>query len=120
MPPASSDPATREALMAHQAGGLRWLLGGGIAVVLGVLLGGAVVAIVGSTGRGFPGAGLVVVVLGFAGTVAAVAGVGALLRTHRWARALARTSWQIGRLRIAGPAIIAFEPAGHGAPSPRH
>jgi hypothetical protein len=99
--------------MAHQAGGLRWLLGGGIAVALGVLLGVAVVAIVGSTGRRFPGAGLVVVVLVFAGTVAAVAGAGALLRTHRWARALARTPWQFGRLRIAGPAIIAFEPAGY-------
>jgi hypothetical protein len=113
VPPASSDPATREALSAHQAGGLRWLLGGGIAVVLGVLLGVAVVALVGSTGRRLPGAGIVVVVLVLVGAIAAVAGAGALLRTYRWARGLARTPWQAGRLRIAGPAIIAFEPAGY-------
>jgi hypothetical protein len=46
------------------------------------------------------------------GTVGVVAGGGALLRTLRWRRALAATPWQSGRLRIAGPAIIAFEPAG--------
>ncbi len=108
-----NDPRTREALAAHQAGALRWLLGGAIAIVLGVLLGVAVVAIVGNTGRRFPGAGLVVLVLVAAGTVAAVAGTGALLRTRRWTRALAGTAWQEGRLRIAGPAIIAFEPAGY-------
>jgi hypothetical protein len=113
VPPASDDPQTREALSAHQAGALRWLGGGAIAVVLGVLLGVAVVAIVGSTGRRFPGAGLVVIVLVVAGTVAGVAGAGALLRSHRWARALATTHWQDGRLRIAGPAIVAFEPAGY-------
>jgi hypothetical protein len=111
--PASDDPATREALDAHQAGALRWLIGGAIAVVLGVLLGVAVVALVGGTGRRYPGAGLVVVVLVLAGTVAVVAGVGALLRTLRWRRALASTPWTTGRLRIAGPAIIAFEPAGY-------
>jgi hypothetical protein len=110
--PASDDPQTREALDAHQAGALRWLIGGGIAVALGVLLGVAVVALVGSTGRRYPGAGVVVVVLVAAGTVAVIAGVGALLRTLRWRRALAATPWMTGRLRIAGPAIIAFEPAG--------
>jgi hypothetical protein len=110
--PASDDPATREALDAHQAGALRWLVGGAIAIVLGVLLGAAVVALVGSTERRYPGAGLVVVVLVLAGTIGVVAGAGALLRTLRWRRALAATSWQFGRLRIAGPAIIAFEPAG--------
>src|SRR3712207_7149227 len=41
------------------------------------------------------------------------AGTGARLRTVRWRRALGRTVWQYGRLRIAGPAIIAFEPAGY-------
>ena len=113
MPPAFDDPRTRDALAAHQAGGLRWLFGGAIAVVLGVLLGVAIVNLVGSTGRRLPGAGVAVVVLVLVGTIAAVAGAGALLRTHRWARALARTPWQSGRLRIAGPAIIAFEPDGY-------
>jgi hypothetical protein len=111
--PAIDDPSTRTALDAHQAGGLRWLGGGVIAVVLGVLLGVAVVAVAGNTGRRIPGAGLVVVAMILAGTVAAVAGAGALLRTHRWRRGLAATSWQAGRLRIAGPAIIAFEPPGY-------
>jgi hypothetical protein len=110
--PASDDPDTREALDAHQAGALRWLLGGAIAIVLGVLLGMAVVALVGGTGRRYPGLGLVVVVLVLAGAVAVVAGAGALLRTYRWRRALGGTPWETGRLRIAGPAIIAFEPAG--------
>jgi hypothetical protein len=111
--PASNDPRTREALTAHQAGALRWLGGGAIAVVLGVLSGAAVVALVGSTGRRYPGAGLVVLLLVLVGIVAGVAGGGALLRTRRWTRALAATPWQDGRLRIAGPAIIAFEPAGY-------
>jgi hypothetical protein len=110
--PASDDPATRQALDAHQAGALRWLVGGAIAVVLGVLLGVAVVALVGNSGRRIPGAGLVVVVLVATGSVCVVAGTGALMRTLRWRRALATTPWQTGRLRIAGPAIIAFEPAG--------
>jgi hypothetical protein len=42
-----------------------------------------------------------------------VAGVGGLVRTVRWRRALAGTAWRTGRLRIAGPAIIAFEPEGY-------
>ncbi|MCW2699860.1 MAG: uncharacterized protein JWQ45_1395 [Blastococcus sp.] len=113
MRPASDDPATREALAAHQGGGLRWLVGGAVAFALGVLLGVAAVAVAGSTGRRFPGVGLVVVVLVLGGTAAAVAGAGALVRTHRWTRALARTPWQNGRLRVAGPAVIAFEPAGY-------
>ena len=111
--PAIDDPSTRTALDAHQAGGLRWLGGGVIAVILGVLLGVAVVAVAGNTGRRIPGAGLLVVAMILMGTVAAVAGAGALLRTHRWRRGLSATSWQAGRLRIAGPAIIAFEPPGY-------
>ena len=110
--PASDDPATREALDAHQAGALRWLFGGAIAIVLGVLLGMAVVALADSSGRRYPGAGLLVVALVLAGTIAVVAGLGGLLRTLRWRRALAAMPWETGRLRIAGPAIIAFEPAG--------
>jgi hypothetical protein len=111
VPPAGEDPHTRTALAAHQAGALRWLGGGVIAVVLGVLLGVAAVALAGS-GRRIPALGLVVLVLVLVGLVAVVAGAGALLRTYRWRRALACTPWQAGRLRIAGPAVIAFEPAG--------
>ena len=111
MPPTGEDPHTSTALAAHQAGALRWLGGGVIAVVLGVLLGVAAVALAGS-GRRVPLMGLVVVVLVLVGLVGVVAGTGALLRTHRWRRALATTPWQTGRLRIAGPAIIAFEPEG--------
>jgi hypothetical protein len=92
---------------------MRWLCGGVIAVVLGVLLGVGVVALAGSTGTRVPGLGLLVVVLVLGGTFAAVAGTGALLRTRRWRRALAAIPWQSGRLRIAGPTIIAFEPAGY-------
>jgi hypothetical protein len=92
---------------------MRWLGGGVIAVVLGVLLGVGVVALAGSTGTRVPGLGLLVVVLVLGGTFAAVAGTGALLRTRRWRRALAAIPWQSGRLRIAGPTIIAFEPAGY-------
>jgi hypothetical protein len=92
---------------------LRWLGGGVIAVVLGVLLGVGVVALAGSAGTRVPGLGLLVVVLVLGGTFAAMAGTGALLRSRRWRRALASTPWQSGRLRIAGPAIIAFEPAGY-------
>jgi hypothetical protein len=99
------------ALAAHQAGSLRWLGGGVIAVVLGVLLGVAAVALAGS-GRRVPLLGLVVVVLVLVGLVGVVAGTGALMRTFRWRRALATTPWQTGRLRIAGPAVIAFEPEG--------
>jgi hypothetical protein len=110
---ALDDPATRASLDAHQAGAVRWLAGGLIAVTLGVLLGAAVVAVVSNTGRRIPGAGLVVVAMVLLGVVAAVAGTGALLRTRRWRRGLARTPWQAGHLRIAGPAVIAFEPAGY-------
>jgi hypothetical protein len=112
VPPAADDPHTSTALAAHQAGALRWLGGGVIAVVLGVLLGVAAVTLAG-TGRRVPLLGLVVIVLVLVGVVGIVAGTGALLRTYRWRRALATTPWQTGRLRIAGPAIIAFEPAGY-------
>ena len=44
LPGPCDDPQTRAALAAHQAGALRWLGGGVIAVVLGVLLGVAAVA----------------------------------------------------------------------------
>ena len=113
MPPAAEDPRTRTELDAYQAGGIRWLAGGGIAVALGVLLGVAVVTIAETSGRRIPGAGLVVVALVLIGVVAAVAGTGALLRLHRWRRGLAATPWQSGRLRIAGPAVLAFEPDGY-------
>ena len=111
MPPAGEYPHTRTALDAHQAGALRWFGGGVIAVVLGVLLGTAAVALAG-TGRRVPLLGVLVIVLVLVGIVGIVAGTGALLRTRRWRRALAATSWQAGRLRIAGPAVIAFEPEG--------
>ena len=109
---ALDDPSTRTSLDAYQAGGVRWLVGGGIAVVLGALLGAATVTVAGNTGRQIPGLGTVVVVLVTGGTAAVVAGAGALLRARRWRRGLSTTPWQLGRLRIAGPAIIAFEPFG--------
>jgi uncharacterized protein YjeT (DUF2065 family) len=111
MPPAGEYLHTRTALAAHQAGALRWLGGGVIAVVLGVLLGAAAVTLAGG-GRRIPALGLVVLTLVLVGLIAVVTGTGALVRTQRWRRALATTSWQSGRLRIAGPAVIAFEPAG--------
>jgi hypothetical protein len=111
--PAGEDPQTRTALAAHQAGAIRWLGGGLIAVVLGVLLGVAAVALAGSRGRPVPGLGVAVVLLVVVGLVGVVAGSGALLRTIRWRRALAHTPWQPGRLRIAGPAVLAFEPQGY-------
>jgi hypothetical protein len=111
--PASEDPETQSALGAHQAGAIRWLGGGAVAVVLGVLLGVAAVAVAGSTGHRLPLAGLLVVVLVVGGAAAAVAGLGGLLRTRRWQRGLAGTAWRTGRLRIAGPAIMAFEPEGY-------
>ena len=110
--PALDDPQTRTALAAHQAGALRWLGGGVVAVVLGVLLGAAAVRIARDTGQRLPFAGVVVVVLVLGGIAAAVAGTGALLRTRRWATALAGTSWRLGRLRVAGPALLQIEPAG--------
>ena len=113
MHPASEDPGTRTALDAHQVGALRWLGGGVIAVVLGVLLAIATVAVAGNSGRRIPGAGLAVVLLVAAGLVAVVVGAGALLRTHRWRRALAGTPWRVGTLRIAGPGALSFEPTGY-------
>jgi len=110
--PADDDPATRAALTGYQAGAIRWLAGGGIAVALGVLGGAAIVAVA-ESGRRIPGVGLVVVVLVVGGTAAAVAGAGALLRVRRWRRGLAGSGWLTGRLRIAGPALIAFEPEGY-------
>ncbi|SNS76444.1 hypothetical protein SAMN06893096_107209 [Geodermatophilus pulveris] len=113
MTPAADDPRTRAALTGYQAAALRWLAGGVIAVVLGVLLASAAVAISRDTGRPLPLAGLLVVSLVLVGGVAAVAGAGALLRFHRWLRALRRVPWQTGVLRIAGPAVLAFEPEGY-------
>jgi hypothetical protein len=110
--PAADDPHTSTALAAHQAGALRWLGGGVIAVVLGVLLGVAAVALA-DDGRRVPGLGLVVIALVLLGLSGVAAGTGALLRTRRWQQGLAATPWQTGRLRIAGPAIIAFEPEGY-------
>jgi hypothetical protein len=111
--PAADDPQTRSALTGYLAGAVRWLAGGVIAVVLGVLLGAAAVAIAGNSGRQVPGVGLVVVVLVIAGSVAAVAGAGALLRYRRWQRGLHAVPWQSGVLRIAGPAVLSFEPEGY-------
>jgi hypothetical protein len=59
-----------------------------------------------------PVAGLVAITLVLLGVVGAVVGAGALLRNLRWRRALAVTPWQSGRLRIAGPADLLFEPPG--------
>ena len=109
--PAAQDPATVTALSAYQASGIRWLAGGAIAVALGFLLGAAGVALV-ADGRRIPGLGLVVIVLVLGGLAATVAGTGALLCAVRWRRALGTTPWQTGCLRIAGPAVVAFEPAG--------
>ena len=110
MHPAGDDPQTRTALAAHQAGALRWLGGGVIAVVLGVLLAIAAVAVAESRGERLPGAGLAVVVLVFVGVIAVGVGTGALVRTVRWRRALTAARWRTGTLHLAGPAIIAFEP----------
>jgi hypothetical protein len=70
------------------------------------------VAVAESGGR-LPGVGILVVVLVVCGGTAAVVGAGALLRARRWRRALVRGTWQRGVLRIAGPAIVAFEPEGY-------
>jgi hypothetical protein len=110
--PAAHDPQTRTALAAYHAGALRWLAGGLIAVVLGVLLGVAAVAVAGSSGQRVPVAGPAVSVLVLLGLSGAVVGAGALLRSLRWRRALTVTPWQSGRLRIAGPADLLFEPPG--------
>jgi hypothetical protein len=111
--PAAEDPRTQAALAAYQAGAVRWLAGGVIAGVLGVLLATAAVTVAGNTGRRVPLAGILVVVLVVAGAAAVVAGTGALVRGRRWRRGLAGTTWRAGRLRIAGPAIIAIEPEGY-------
>jgi hypothetical protein len=106
------DPETRAALDAHQAGALRWLAGGATAVVLAVLLEAAT-----SDGAARL-VGFAVVVLALVGLIASVVGIGALLRTWRWRRALAGTAWQHGRLWIAEPAIMAFEPADYDEQDP--
>jgi hypothetical protein len=111
--PAAEDPQTATALAAHQAGGLRWLGGGIIAVVLGILLGAATVALAADTGRHYSLLGFVVLALVLFGISAVIAGAGALVRTTRWRHALTGTVWRTGRLRIAGPAIVAFEPEGY-------
>lgn len=111
--PALDDPQTRTDLAALRAGALRWLAGGVVAVVLGWLLGAAVVRIAADGGSRPPFAGLLVVLLLVGGVVVAGIGLGAWLRAHRWAAALAREPWQHGRLRIAGPALLQVEPVGH-------
>jgi hypothetical protein len=110
--PALDDPQTRTAVDALRAGGLRWLAGGVVAVVLGVLLGAAVVRIVENGGPRPPFVGLMVVALVAGGLSVAVAGLGSLLRIRRWTVALARTDWRAGVLRIAGPAVLQVEPLG--------
>lgn len=120
VPAAGEDQRTRDALAAYRAGALRWLLGGSIAVVLGVVMAAATLAVFRDTGRTLPLVGLVVVVAVTGGAVAAVAGLGSLLRSRRWARGLARTPWLVGVLRIAGPAVVAFEPEGYDEWNPAH
>jgi hypothetical protein len=110
--PALDDPQTRTAVDVLRAGALRWLGGGAVAVVLGVLLGAAVVRIVDNGGERPPFVGLMVVALVVGGVAVAVAGLGALLRVRRWTAALARTEWRTGLLRIAGPAVLQVEPLG--------
>jgi len=110
--PALDDPQTRTAVDALRAGALRWLGGGVVAVVLGVLLGAAVVRIVDDGGTRPPFAGLMVVALVAGGVAVGVAGLGSLLRTRRWTAGLARTEWRTGVLRIAGPAVLQVEPLG--------
>jgi len=110
---AAEDPDTATALAAHQAGAVRWLAGGAMAVVLGVVLGAATVAVASDTGRSYSLLGLAVLALVLLGASGIVAGAGAIVRTVRWRRALAATVWRHGRLRIAGPAIVAFEPEGY-------
>ena len=112
MRPAAEDPATAAALAAYQAAGIRWLAGGVMAVVLGVLLGSAAVALA-ADGRRLPGAGMVVILVVLGGVAVAIAGGGALVRALRWRRALLVTPWRTGWLRIAGPAVVAFEPQGY-------
>jgi hypothetical protein len=107
--PALDDPQTRTDLAALRAGALRWLGGGLLAVVLGFVAGAAVIRVTEDGGSRPPGAGLLVIALVLAGTAAAVAGLGSLLRARRWAAGLAREPWQHGVLRIAGPSMLHVE-----------
>jgi len=109
---ALDDPQTRAAVDALRFGAVRWLGGGVVAVVLGVLMGAAVVRIVENGGARPPFAGLLVVALVVGGVAFAVVGLGALVRARRWTAALARTQWRYGVLRIAGPAVVQVEPLG--------
>ena len=110
--PALDDPQTRTAVDALRAGALRWLAGGVVAVILGWLLGAAVIRIVESGGPRPPFAGLMAVALVIGGSCVAVIGLGALVRARRWSAALAREDWRPGVLRIAGPAVLQVEPLG--------
>jgi hypothetical protein len=110
---ALDDPQTRTALAAHRVGALRWLGGGVSAIVLGFLLAAAVLRIVRDTGTRPPFGGVLVVVLVVVGSCAVLVGAGALVRTQRWTRALAGTSWRHGVLRVASPADLHVEPAGY-------
>jgi len=110
---ALDDPQTRTALAAHRAGALRWLGGGVLSIVLGFVLAAAVVRIVRDTGIRPPFGGVLVVVLVVCGAAAVVVGIGALVRTVRWTRALAGTHWRRGVLRIASPADLNVEPVGY-------
>jgi hypothetical protein len=109
---ALDDPQTRTTVDALRAGAVRWLTGGVVAVVLGVLMAAAVVRIVENGGPRPPFAGLMAVTLVLAGAAVAVIGLGALVRARRWTAALARTEWRPGVLRIAGPAVVQVEPLG--------
>nr|WP_221203614.1 hypothetical protein [Modestobacter versicolor] len=91
---------------------MRWLAGGVLAVVLGLLMGAAVVRIVENGGSRPPFAGLMVVALVAGGVAVTVVGLGSLVRVRRWTAALARTEWRSGLLRIAGPAVLQVEPLG--------
>jgi hypothetical protein len=114
--PAADDPATVAALAAYRGGAVRWLGGGVLAAVLAVLGGIALSAIAEDTGRRVPVGGLAVVTLLLVAPAAVVVGAGSLLRARRWTQALARQPWRPGVLRVAGPAVLAFEPDGPDEP----
>ncbi|SEP09653.1 hypothetical protein [Trujillonella endophytica] len=118
MRPALDDPATVATLAAYRGGALRWLLGGGVAVVVAVVAGMAAIAIARDTGEPVPFVGLGVVALLLGAPVALAAGGGSLLRARRWSAALAHTPWQPGVLRTGGAAVLSFEPAGSDEPEP--
>jgi hypothetical protein len=109
---ALDDPQTRTALAGLRMGAVRWLGGGVIAVVLGLLLAAAAIRIAEDTGQPVPGAGLLVIALVLGGAAAAVAGLGSLVRARRWTAALACSPWRLGRLRVVGTAVLAIEPLG--------